>query len=414
MGSLFLAIAPRPLWRMRPLIDPPARMLSAPTSTSFLSVVHVIAGLHMGGAETSLARLIENQDSDRFRTMVISLRRGGEMAARLTRAGADIVEIEGTSLLDTLGRWRGVVAQVKALQPAIIHGWMYNGNIAALLLRQQARLKSRLLWNVRASLLGMEGFPLRIRASIRLSALLSRSPEIIVYNSEAGEREHRAIGFNPRAAIVIDNGVDVMSMSFQPQARERIRHEINVQSSAFVVCNIARLDPMKDHSTLLEAAALLRDLDLRFVLVGPGVSMSSDMLRSTIERLRLADKVTLLGSRADVADVLSASDLFCLSSYTEGMPNVVAEAMACELPCVVTDVGDAARLVGETGIVVPPRDPARLAEAIHTMLAAPQELRRTRGRQARARIESSFSIERMIHSYQNLYLDAAARAALAS
>jgi glycosyltransferase involved in cell wall biosynthesis len=370
---------------------------------STLSIVHVIAGLNTGGAENSLVRLIDHQDRERFaRTTVIALRRGGTLGERLRSAGAEVVVVEGATGLETLRTWRATVARLKLSRPGIIHGWMYNGNTAAVLLQRQAAPLARLFWNVRASLRGIERFPLRIRASIRLNAVLSRRAETIVYNSHAGRREHEAAGFNAGSSLVIDNGIDMAKVCFSTAGRSRVRSELAIGESVVLVCNLARLDPMKDHETLLRAAGLLKDTGCRFLLVGPGISASAS-LKGIIESLGLRERVVLMDGRDDVPDVLSAADIFCLSSYTEGMPNVVAEAMACGVPAVVTDVGDAARLVGDTGLVAPARDPGALAAQLRTMIEMAPEQRRGLGEVARQRIRNEFSLERMIRAYDALY-----------
>lgn len=323
---------------------------------------------------------------------------------RIAAAGVTVMELEGDSHRDTLKRWGAAKAHLISLKPQIIHGWMYNGNTAALLLRLRSKSRARLLWNVRASLVGVERFPLRVRASIRVNAMLSGAAEVIVYNSHSGQLQHQSAGFRPKASIVIENGVNPSQLQLDPQARDRIRRELALSPSTVVLCNVARLDPMKDHDTLLEATAMLRGLDIKLMLIGPGVTRDCESLRTKIDRLGLQETVVLLGHRDDVGKFLSAADVFCLSSFTEGMPNAVAEAMACELPCVVTDVGDAGRLVGETGIIVPPRNPPALASALRAMIEAPVAQRRQLGREARERIRAGFSLDRMSRSYEELYL----------
>jgi glycosyltransferase involved in cell wall biosynthesis len=284
---------------------------------------------------------------------------------------------------------------------------MYAGNLGAWLLRALAPGRPALIWNVRASLDGLESFPANTRRSIQLSRRLSRFPEMLVFNSHAGRRQHLAYGFAADHTRVITNGVDPARLQPAAGARERIRAELGLRAATTVICHVARFDPMKDHVTLLRAAARMRRADIHFVLAGPGVTPDCGPLRDEIAKSGLTDNISLLGSRGDVPDILSASDVFCLSSYTEGLPNAVVEAMGCGLPCVVTDVGDAAWLVGDTGLVVPPRDPEALAQALSAIVEEPLARRAERGSRARARITEEFSMRHMVNSYESLYRELA-------
>jgi glycosyltransferase involved in cell wall biosynthesis len=371
-----------------------------------MNIVHVISGLALGGAEMSLLRLLRAQQPG-FQNAVISLRSGGPMRASLEAAGVPVFEVGASSAGATLANGWKILRRARVMRPAIVHGWMYAGNLGALMLRALLPGKARLIWNVRASLEGLESFPASLRRTIQASRTLSRAPDVLVFNSHAGMRQHLDYGFHGGNTRVITNGIDPGQLEAKPGARQRIRAELGLQPATTVICNVARLDPMKDHLTLLRAAARLRDADAHFVLVGPGVTPDCALLRDEIASLQLGGKVSLLGSRSDVADILSAADVFCLSSYTEGLPNAVVEAMACGLPCVVTDVGDAAWLVAETGVVVPPRDPQGLAQGLRAMLAESPARRAARGQAGRERIIREFSLRHMINSYEKLYTELA-------
>jgi glycosyltransferase involved in cell wall biosynthesis len=365
-----------------------------------VTIVHIITGLALGGAETSLLRLLRAQRG-RFRNVVVALRSGGPMRRPMEEAGAPVIEIEADGAWATWRNLRAAAREIRALRPTLIQGWMYAGNAAATLLRAWCAPRARLVWNVRASLAGFETFPRNTRWSIHLARLLSRRPDEIVFNSHAGMREHIADGFRPRESMVITNGIE--RLPADAGARERIRGALGVSANTVVIANVARFDPMKDHDTLLRAAAALRDCDAHLLLAGPGVTATNDFFARRVAERGLAGRVSLLGERRDVGDLLSAADAFCLSSYTEGMPNAVAEAMAAGLPCIVTDVGDSAHLAGDTGLVVPPRDPAALAGALRSLIGMSPEARAALGERARERIAAEFGMERMIARYDELY-----------
>jgi glycosyltransferase involved in cell wall biosynthesis len=185
-----------------------------------------------------------------------------------------------------------------------------------------------------------------------------------------------------------------------------VRAELGLPPDAPLIAMVARFDPVKDHPTFLEAAARLhaRRPDVRFLLCGRDVTWENRGLAAAVERAGARGFVHLLGQREDVARVTAALDLSTLSSSCgEGFSNVVGEAMACGVPCVVTDVGDSGAIVADTGLVVPPRDPEALAAAWAQLLARPAEERAAIGRAARRRIEDNYSLDVIVRRYQDLY-----------
>ena len=168
---------------------------------------------------------------------------------------------------------------------------------------------------------------------------------------------------------------------------------------------VARYHPVKDHANLIAAApkVLARHPDVRFVLVGASVDRKNVKITEQIKSLNITDSFDLMGEKGDVASLLPAFDVVVVPSIGEAFSNVLGEAMACGIVCVTTDVGDGAWIVGDTGKVVPARDPERLGEAIVELLSLPTERRRAIGAAARERIQYEFSMERMINRYTDLY-----------
>jgi glycosyltransferase involved in cell wall biosynthesis len=208
--------------------------------------------------------------------------------------------------------------------------------------------------------------------------------------------------------VVIPNGFDLSELRPDPAARQDVRRELEVGERAPLVGMAARFHPQKDHASFLEAAKILhgRLPDVRFLLCGDGVTCENRALSDRVRQAGLADHAHLLGVRGDVPRLLAALDVAVLSSVGEAFPLVLGEAMACGVPCVATDVGDAARIIGETGEVVPPRDPAALAAALERVLNLEPERRRELGMAARQRIEENYSIERIAKRYEDLYSEA--------
>jgi glycosyltransferase involved in cell wall biosynthesis len=373
-----------------------------------IRIVHLITGLETGGAERALSHLVASTDRDRFRSVVVSIREPGRMAAAVVRAGVEI---------RTLGIRRGVpdprgvfrlVGILRELRPDILQSWLYHADFLGLLARQLGRIP-HLIWNVRCSDAGLSPADIALR---RLLAWGSRMPDAVVVNSRAGQRFHERIGYRPRRWEHVPNGFDMNEFRPDPEARGRIRAEFGLDDETIVIGLPARYHPMKDHDTFLGAAAILTTTrpEVRFALLGTGIEPTNRALAKAIAGRGIADRILLLGERGDMADMYAAFDIATLSSaFGEGFPNVLGEAMASALPCVATESGDAAELLGRTGIAVPPRDPQELAAAWRKLIDAGAEGRRLLGDQARERIAREYCLRAAVARYEALYSDIVAR-----
>jgi glycosyltransferase involved in cell wall biosynthesis len=233
-------------------------------------------------------------------------------------------------------------------------------------------------------------------------------PDAVVVNSRAGQRFHERIGYRPRRWEHIPNGFDTNELRPDPDSRGRIRAELAIDEETILIGLPARYHPMKDHDTFLTAAAILTASrpEVRFALLGAGIERSNRALMKAIGNRGIADRILLLGERDDIAEMYAAFDIATLcSAFGEGFPNVLGEAMASGLPCVSADIGDAAELLGGTGIVVPPRDPQALAAAWRKLIDLGAEGRRLLGDQARQRIARDYGLGSAIARYEALYSD---------
>lgn len=371
-----------------------------------MRVAHVITGLLVGGAETALARLLAAQSRAAFPALVISLLPEGPMAAPIRASGVEVVSLgmaRGVPSLAGLLRMRRALA---AFRPDLVQGWMYHGNLAALLGARSAGLRVPVLWNIRQSLADLSREPRGTRLVIQAGARLAGGVRRVIYNSNVARAQHEPMGYHRSPGVVIPNGFDTTRLVPSAEARRALREELGLGPEALVVGMVNRLHPMKGHGTFLEAARLVRDAGVpaTFVAAGRGVTGRAPELAAVVARLGLAGEVRLLGERDDAPKLFAGFDVACMASgWGEGFPNVVAEAMACGTPCVVTDVGDAAVIVGDPRLVVPPGDARALALAIRRLLESPPDSRQAEGGKARARVIEHFSLERCTTAYQRLY-----------
>jgi glycosyltransferase involved in cell wall biosynthesis len=369
-----------------------------------VTVLHLITGLETGGAEGMLARLVTRTDRSRVRPVVVSMTDTGAVGPLIAGAG---IPVEALGIRRGVVDPRGVTRLIRVLrrhQPDIVQTWLYHADLLGLI---AARLghAPHLLWNIRCS--DMAG-PNVVRGVLsRLSGL----PETVIINSLAGRRFHEGIGYRPRRWEYIPNGYDTALLRPDEGARLRFRAALGIDSGAIVIGMPARFHPMKDHAGFLAAARrMAADPTIVFVLLGSGIGPANPDLVRAIEAEGLMPRIRLLGERADMSAVYPALDIATLSSaFGEGFPNVLAEAMACGVPCVATDTGDAAEILGECGIIVPPRDPEALAAGWQRMIALGAEGRRALGIKARARIVENYDLDRIVSRFEALYCEIADR-----
>lgn len=368
-------------------------------------VAHVITGLNPGGAEMMLFKLLSAMDRVVFKPEVISLTGMGPLAERIQ--ALDIT-------VRALGMRRGVPNPLSLLRlavwlrrskPDVIQTWMYHadliGGIAAKLVGGIP-----VIWGIRHSNLDPQGSKRKTIWTANACARLSNwLPTQIVCCSEASLPVHAALGYATRKMCVIPNGFDLDVFRPDPSARRSVRAELGIPEDTLLIGMFARFHAQKDHRNFVEAAALLHahHPDIHFLLCGDGITWENRVLSGWIVTASIHEHCHLLGPREDIPRLAAALDIASSSSFGEGFPNVVGEAMSCGVPCVVTDVGDSDRIVGTTGRIVAAKDPEALAMAWKEMIDLGEEGRRRLGVAARKRVMDRYELSRIVEKYEALY-----------
>lgn len=370
-----------------------------------MRVLHIITGLSVGGAERSLYNLLSGGLSERADAAVVSLLDEGSLGESIRNLGVPVYELgmrRGWPGPRLLKRLQSIVRETS---PDVIQGWMYHGNLAASAVARFSAAQPAVVWNVRQSFYRLKAEKLLTRQVIRANRFLSRGVHAIIYNSRLSCSQHSRFGFDDRRARVIPNGFDLERLQRVREIGQEVRAELKLASDSLVVGHVARFHPMKDQAGFLRASVQVARVlpHVRFLVMGREVSPENPELTGIIPS-ELLECFVFTGERHDPERFMQAMNVLVSSSaWGEAFPNVLGEAMACEVPCVATDVGDSAEIVGDTGIIVPPSDRTALAEGLLAMLGKDAAVRERLGREARDRVAWKFSLPRIVERYAGLY-----------
>ena len=370
-----------------------------------MRILHVITGLQAAGCEMMLLKLL-SVTNDKWDQAVVSLGDEATLGPRIQELGIPVHALGlRKSFLDPF-RLLSIMPLVSSFRPQLIVGWMYHANLTASFASNNFVPPLPVFWNIQQSLQDITRERKSTAALIRLGARLSRQPAAIIYNSRVSAQQHEAFGYCGEKTSVIPTGFDCEQFHRDQEVRNQVRAELGLTEDAVVIGLIARYHPMKDHAGFLKAAGLVARAQPKahFLLAGIGVTHHETAFQKLIAGNNLDGRVLLLGERKDVPRITTALDIACsASAWGEGFSNAVGEAMACEVPCVVTDVGDSAYLVSDTGLSVPPCKPEAFADALTKLVESGTEHRRQLGQAARRRIETKFSLPSIARCYEDLY-----------
>ncbi len=334
-----------------------------------MRIIILCHSLRVGGAERQITVLAKGLQQIGHEVFIAVFYAGGELEKDLDGSGISILDLQKSGRWDNISFIRRLLNSVKFVQPDIIYSFLFTPNILTVLLKPFTP-QIKMVWGVRSSKVDLDRYDWLYRLTYRIECFLSRFADLIICNSAAGLRYAAEHGFPKKLMTVIPNGIDLNVFKPDLAARQRVRDEWGIAKNEMLIGLVARLDPMKDHPTFLHAAAMLAQErgDVRFICVGEGSEPYKSNLFSLASKLKLDDRLKWIGPRFDMPAVCNAFDIACSSSSGEGFSNTIIEAMACGVPCVVTDVGDSAVIVGETGVVVPPSSPEPLRDAFGLLL----------------------------------------------
>lgn len=365
-------------------------------------VLHVISGLTVGGAEMALYRLVTGSRGSDYTHAVVALTPDGILGQRLREAGIELTAFDFKAA--PVSNFFGLLSLMRRSRPDIVQTWLYHADMFGGMAARLAGNRN-VIWGIRTSELtaGDSRFTVIVR---KICAWLSHSvPRAIVCVAEAARRTHAQVGYDAARMVVVPNGFDLTRLVASAEQVRLLRGRCGFGTEEIVVGSLGRFNASKDQHNFVRAAGLLaqQHKHVRFLMVGRGLDAGNAELMRWIAQTGHADRFVLLGERADVPVCLAAMDIFCLSSRTEGFPNAVGEAMAMGVPCVVTDVGDAAMLVADTGVVVPKEDSRALAQGVAGLLALEPDARRQLGQKGRTRVHAEFTVERTRERFEAIY-----------
>ncbi|MES2405892.1 MAG: glycosyltransferase [Pseudomonadota bacterium] len=370
-----------------------------------MRIVFIITGLSTGGAEMMLFKVLERLDRKRFAPHVISLTTLGELAPRIAALGIPVDAVGMKPGLPSPSGFFQLMQLLKRLNPDVVHTWMYHADFLGGLAARLADV-SAVGWCIRNSNLDRDKTKFSTRTVVTLCASMSKwVPSRILSCSEKARQVHVGCGYAAEKMVVVPNGFDLTRFKPDIDARHRVRTELGITDQTPLVGLIGRFDPQKNHAGFFEAAGLLlrHRPHTHFVLAGNGIDISNAALMQAITQAGVLANTHLLGLRNDIPGLMAALDVLASSSYGEAFPNVLGEAMACSVPCAVTDVGDSAYIVGDTGRVIASGNMTGLAAALEELLTLSPSEKAALGERARARVAEHFEISKVVQQYEDFY-----------
>jgi glycosyltransferase involved in cell wall biosynthesis len=362
-----------------------------------VNILFIIRSLNLGGAERQLVNVAVGLKNRGHQVSVVIFYPGGPLYEELDAANVPVFVLDKKGRWDIFSFYFSLGRVVKSVKPDIIHGYTGVPNMLTLF-SKPFHSPAKVVWGVRASFLDLSKYDWLARVLYKFECFLSRFPDLIISNSQSGAEHAQSNGFPGSKMGVVYNGINIQNFKPDECERLRIRHLFNIAEDAVLVGCVGRMDYMKGHPVFIDAMTQLvvNHDNVYACSIGNGEKSYVESLKKKVMNSGLADRFFWETAQSNIASYMNAFDLLVSPSFGEGFPNVIAEAMACGVPCVVTDVGDSAFLVGECGMVVPPHDSVALAQALDEMLRQLSQHQNNFTRCARERIVENFTIDKLV------------------
>lgn len=355
----------------------------------------LIRSLEIGGAERQLVALARGLSERGHEVHIFTFYSDGALLLDLAASDVSVTNLDKRGRWDIVYFFMRLVKELYKKSPDVLYGFLPASNLVGLAAACCAGVP-QIVWGVRASNMDLSQYDRLSRLETWLAGKLARYADKIICNSRAGANYHVRAGYPFGKVFVVENGIDADKFHFDAAMRDQVRREWSVAPSDFLIGISARLDPMKGHLTALQALSHLNVKVPAAKLACVGSGPLADQLQDMARHLQIEDRVIWAGERKDMPAVYSAFDVASSSSLGEGFSNTIAEAMSCERTCIVTDVGDSAVIVGNTGWIVPEKSPEALALAWQQAFNLTESERSKMGCAARQRIVEKFSVDNMV------------------
>lgn len=366
-------------------------------------ILHIISSLDDGGAEAVLYRMTTSGDGSTHK--VISFLPGGKYKALLESQN---IAVDTLDMRPNRIKWhdlKTLIKLIKDFKPNVVQTWMYHADFLGGIAAKLAGVKN-ISWGIHTSTLNRTTTKRSTIILSKINTVLSYFiPSKIISCSERAAVVHKGIGFAKKKVFVAPNGYNINEFAINATSRTEIRNEFAIADDALLLGMVARYDPQKDHANLIAAAGIMKNEGIHFslLLVGSDLDTSNERLLALIENANIVDETILVGQRTDIPKIMNGLDIHVLSSsYGEAFPNVICEAMACGTVCVATDIGDCDLIIGDTGVICPPDDAQKLADAIQKAIPHAKDTKAKN--KARNRIVDNFSIQAMVDKYHKIWM----------
>jgi len=372
-----------------------------------MRIVIIVTGLNNGGAERMLFNLAKSYKEKNHQVHVISLLDGGIYKSNLENIGIDV---RGLGMeRSRLPKFRHVfklISHVKEIQPNIIQGWMYHGNLLASIAKFFLPNSVKLFWSVRQTLYSIRKETYLTRVVIYLNIFLSGMPKKIFFNSKLSQIQHEKKGFSKKNTILVPNGIDFESFRFQVSNRHKYRKRYGVANDIVLIGNFSRFHPMKNHEMFFNSLAKLPDniiKKIKVLMAGNGVEISNPFFYDMQKKFP-RDLFVFLGEIKNISEVMNSLDIFCLSSsWGDAFPNILIEALASEVFVVSTNVGDAKEIINDYGYISEINDEEFFSKLLLKSINLNKKNRNEIAKLGSDHVRKNFDIRNISEQYMSYY-----------